>query len=121
MVLHRIKRKARALRGKVFSKLGYVPANVTVSGLKAGEQVFKESVLEECRSTLRKIRKRVGASELKVHVKSSQRARGRRFEIKGTVVLVHGRLHASASDRDLYPALMRVLYELEQAARHSRK
>jgi len=30
-------------------------------------------------------------------------------------------LHASASDRDLYLALTRVLYELEHAAMHSRK
>jgi ribosome-associated translation inhibitor RaiA len=121
MVLRRIKRKARALRGKVFSKLGYVPANITISGLKAGEQVFKESILEECRSALRKIRKRVEASELKVHVKSSKRGKGRRFEVKATVVLVRGKLHASASGRELYSALTRVLYELVHASQHAKK
>ncbi len=109
------------MRGKVFSKLGYVPANITISGLKAGEQVFKESILEECRSALRKIRKRVEASELKVHVKSSKRGKGRRFEVKATVVLVRGRLHASASGRELYSALTRVLYELVHAAQHAKK
>ena len=121
MVFKRIKRKARALRGKVFAKLGYSPADVNISGLKAGEQVFKESIAEECRSTLRKIRKRVRASAIKVRVKSFRRGKGSRFEVAASVRLPRGELHTSASDRELYPALTRVLYELEQAAARSKR
>ena len=96
--------------------------DVSVSGLEPDEKVFKESIEEECARALVKVRKRQPSAQMSIHVKSSLRGKGKRFEIKGSLHLKDNRtFYASASDRELYGALTRVLYEFQEEARRARK
>jgi len=115
-MLKKIVAKVKSIRTHIVDSITRRP-DVNVSGLKPEEKVFKESVEEECRRALGKIRKRVPNARISVHVKSSLKGKGKWYEIKGTLELPGGSMYASASDRELYGALIRVLYEFQEEAR----
>jgi len=115
-MLKRIVAKVKRIRSRIWDSFTRKP-DVTVSGLRPEEKVFKESINEECLRALAKIRKRLPDARLSIYVKSSAQGNERRFEIMGSMSLLGGDLHASASDRELYSALARVLYEFQEEAR----
>jgi len=112
---HRFWHKAKNL----FSDLGFRKAEeVIVSGLQDEETVFRESILEEGRKTLGKLRHILKeVYSINIHVKSGIKGKGRLFELQGTLHLPNGDFHATAQGKDLYAALTRVLYEFEENAR----
>ncbi|MFA4946744.1 MAG: hypothetical protein WC607_04395 [Candidatus Micrarchaeia archaeon] len=115
-MLKRIAAKVHGLKHKLRGSILRAP-RVLVSGLQPDEKFFKESIEEECERSLDKIHKMLPDARLGLHVKSSLQGKGKRFEVKGSLYLPGGDLHSSASDRELYGALTRVLYELQEEAR----
>lgn len=103
-----------------WSDLGFVRnQDVTVSGLGPEEKSFKASLVEECQKTLGKVRKELPeAKSVSIHVKSFNKGKGKRYELKASLLLPGGVLHASSTGRELYSALMAAFQELLSSARH---
>lgn len=119
-MLKRIVAKVRRIKGRL-SRSFSAKQEVSVSGLQPDEKMFKESIEEECTRALAKVRKRLPKARMGIHVKSSLRGKGKRFEVKGTLYLDKRTFYASASDRELYGALTRVLYEFQEESRRAKK
>ena len=100
--------------------LGFVSSQeVTISGLGPEEKAFKESFTQECLKLLAKARKDLPeAKAVLVHVKSFNKGKGKMYELKASLSLPASVLHASATERELYSALMTVFRELLASARH---
>lgn len=95
---------------------------VTVSGLVGEESVFRQSIVEECEKSLAKFQKRLPTvRSISVHVKSSGAAgSGKKlFELKGMLRLDNGELFVGVTGKDLYEALMRMLYELGEEVKRA--
>ncbi len=91
------------------------PQPVVISGLMNEEKLFQESMVEECAKRLAKYQKHLPAVQrIALHVKSNQHGGGKLFQIRGTLYLDGTELYAGATDRELYAALMRVLYQFQQ-------
>ncbi|PIT85916.1 hypothetical protein COU36_00625 [Candidatus Micrarchaeota archaeon CG10_big_fil_rev_8_21_14_0_10_59_7] len=120
MMFKRIVQKAKRVSAGIVGVFRKRP-EIQVAGLREGDTAFKESIEEECRKTLGKIRKMLAEAEgIEIYVKATGEGKQRLYELKGTLFTDRGELHASAEGRELYGALTRVLYEFENEARRAK-
>ncbi|MFH0834909.1 MAG: hypothetical protein V1881_01045 [Candidatus Micrarchaeota archaeon] len=116
----RIVQKARRVSAGIVGVFRKRP-EIQVAGLREGDTAFKESIEEECRKTLEKIRKMLTEAEgIEIYVKATGEGKQRHYDVKGTLFTDRGEIHASAEGRDLYTSLTRVLYEFENEARRAK-
>ena len=116
----RIVQKVRRVSDSIVGVFRKRP-EIQVAGLREGDTAFKESIEEECRRTLGKIRKMLAeAKGIEIYVKATGEGKQRLYELRGTMFTEKGDLHASAEGRELYGALTRVLYEFENEARRAK-
>ncbi|VVB68083.1 Uncharacterised protein [Candidatus Norongarragalina meridionalis] len=120
MMFKRIVQKARHVSNRIVGVFRQRP-EIQVAGLREGDTALKESIEEECRKTLGKIRKMFNEADgIEIYVKATGEGKQRLYELKGTLFTGRGEMHASAEGRELYGALTRVLYEFENEARRAK-
>ena len=103
-----------------WSDLGFAKnEEVTISGLAPEEKAFKQSINDECVKALKKFRRDLpDCQRIAIHVKSSNKGKGKMYELKASLYLPGQVLHASANDRELYSCLSIAFKELLTSARH---
>lgn len=116
-VLHKARQHARNAWTGITGK--HEAPEIIVSGLKPEEKMMKESIEEECRKTLQRIRREIPARGLLLHFKSSDKIK-RTYEIHGVLKLEEKDLHAKATEREVYDALKNLLDDLTKQARRER-